>query len=127
MSGETEKDISGWTTDTLHSHLLSLMNERDRRYEQRFASAEQAVHVALAQTETRFENVNEWRGTVSDLLANAMPRPEADSRASSTDEKINALQSRLDRIEGKGLGVNAVWAVLVAVVMITLGVLAFFR
>jgi hypothetical protein len=28
MSGETESNISGWTTDTLHSHIDSLLDER---------------------------------------------------------------------------------------------------
>jgi hypothetical protein len=29
MSGETEQNISGWTTDTLHSHLLSLIRAQE--------------------------------------------------------------------------------------------------
>lgn len=46
MTGETEKDVSGWTVDTLRAHLLAVMDERDRRYEQRFNASERAVEKA---------------------------------------------------------------------------------
>ncbi len=36
---------SGWTVDT----LLELMNERDRRYEQRFIAQEKAMELALVE------------------------------------------------------------------------------
>lgn len=58
MSGETEKNISGWTTDTLRDHLTSLLREMearlgsadlaaDVRNEQRFVAQQQAIKDAL--------------------------------------------------------------------------------
>lgn len=38
MTGETEKDVSGWTVDTLRTHLLSLIADRDRHAEERAES-----------------------------------------------------------------------------------------
>lgn len=32
MSGETQKSVSGWTTDTLHGLLMAVLEERDRRF-----------------------------------------------------------------------------------------------
>ena len=55
MSGETEQNISGWSVDTLHSHLIRMMNaqrqlmdERDIRYQQRFDASQKALEAALA-------------------------------------------------------------------------------
>lgn len=48
MSGETEKDISAWTIDSLRYHLEQIAADLDKRYEQRFAAQEKAVENALA-------------------------------------------------------------------------------
>jgi hypothetical protein len=55
MSGETEAYISGWTTDTLHAHLMHLLTERQLRYEQRFEAQEQRHAERAESIETRFE------------------------------------------------------------------------
>lgn len=54
MSGETEAEVSAWTVDSLRTHFLSLISEkdervaeRDRRYEQRFESQEKAISTAM--------------------------------------------------------------------------------
>ncbi len=36
MSGETEKNISAWTNDTVLVHLAALIDANDRRYQDRF-------------------------------------------------------------------------------------------
>ena len=36
MSGETEANVSGWTTDTLRVHVFTVLGEHDRRWEERF-------------------------------------------------------------------------------------------
>ena len=51
MSGETEKSVSGWTVDTLHTLIIRTMDERDRRYSERAVASETAVQSAcVAQT-----------------------------------------------------------------------------
>lgn len=60
-------------------HLAQIMNERDSQYRQRFDAQEKAVAAALAAakeavvkaetaSDRRFENTNEWRATVNDIL-----------------------------------------------------------
>lgn len=39
MSGETEAQVSGWTVDTLHSHLSRMIDANDRRYDDRLDAA----------------------------------------------------------------------------------------
>lgn len=103
MSGETEQQVSGWTTDTLHSHLLRVLQEMDRRNEQRFQeqekatdkalnAAEKATDAALAaakeaaallavDTEKWQAASNEWRGAMTDRESKFMTRSEyAESR-----------------------------------------------
>lgn len=58
MSGETEKQVSGWTVDTLREHLITLIAETEMkltaadtaaelRNEQRFVAQQQAIKDAL--------------------------------------------------------------------------------
>jgi hypothetical protein len=77
-----------WTIETVREHVLALMDERDKRYEQRFLQQETAVTAALNSskeavakaeraTEKRFESVNEFRGALSDAQKNYITRSEA--------------------------------------------------
>lgn len=54
MSGETEKQVSGWTVDTLKEHL-----------ESRIASSEEALTLARKELEGRLEGLNELRKEVT--------------------------------------------------------------
>jgi hypothetical protein len=44
-------DDPAWTIESMHAHLLKIMDERDRRYEQRFEAQETAIRAALAAAE----------------------------------------------------------------------------
>lgn len=77
LSGETEKDISGWTTDTLRMHydqvhqemnarrdgihremnlrINTVAKEMDLRYQQRFDASEKALGAALTSAEKAVE------------------------------------------------------------------------
>lgn len=46
--GETAKDPSGFTVDTIHQYIDAILQERDRRYEQRFLTQQESLQVALA-------------------------------------------------------------------------------
>lgn len=70
MSGETEQNVSAWTPDT----LLELMNERDRRYGERFAAQEKAIAVAEMNAEKWRMNANEWREAMNDRERNFLSK-----------------------------------------------------
>lgn len=131
MSGETEKQPLGWTLDTLNIHLDQMINLNDRRYEERFKSQEDhtalalaAAREAVAKAETssdkRFDSVNEFRKTLSDQTATFIPRSEALALLAGQADKIDGLQSRLDKLEGRGAGGAALWGYAVG----ALGVIA---
>ncbi len=72
-----QTSISGWTVQALHDHLKSMMDERDRRYQELSQAQKAAVEAALASAERAVDkaetisekwrlNANEWRAAMSD-------------------------------------------------------------
>jgi hypothetical protein len=121
---------------TLLQHILALLGEMDLRYQQRFdaqgqaltaalLAAEKAVQTALiaaekavtkAETanEKRFESVNEFRKTLSDQTASFPSRVELQALA----DRVTDLATRMDKTEGRGVGLNAGWGYLVGAVLL---------
>lgn len=146
MSGETEQNISGWTTDTLHGHLLAMLREKDLRDNQRFEAqqlalrdalsaqekavtaaliaAERAVNKAEAAQEKRNEATNEFRGQLSDQAANLMPRREAQVLIDALAEKVTIMQRRVNETGGRAAGLNDAWGYLIGVAGIIAAVVA---
>jgi hypothetical protein len=124
VSGETERNISGWTVDTLRSHVLEVIGEHDRRYEQRFLAQESAVQAALVAQEKavnaaliaadravakaeqaqerRNEATNEFRGQLADQAATLMPRREAEQSIATLRDQMGVLQNFDARLLGFG-------------------------
>lgn len=116
-----------WTVTTLHAHLMMVLDERDKRYAQRFTDLETALRAALAAsekaigkaevaTERRFEGVNEFRQTLSDQAGQFMTRTETLALTDRNTERIQELADRVNRSEGRGSGFSASWGYLVAAV-----------
>jgi hypothetical protein len=72
-------DTNNWTFKTLQEHLISIMDERDRLYDQRFVAQERSVDAAMISAreavekaeravDRRLENTNEWRQVINDLV-----------------------------------------------------------
>ncbi len=126
---------------SLREFLERVMDERDRRYEDRFKAQETAVSSALAAqkelTSAAFaasekaivkaeaaqtsynERSNEFRGQLDDQAKTLIPRTEADARFFSFEEKLSTLrgdvsglrESRSDAT-GRRAGISTGWAVL---------------
>lgn len=146
MGGETEEHVSGWTVDTLRMYLLTVIEERDRRYlatlderDRRYserddawqtamraalAAAERAVGKAETATEKRFDSVNEFRAALTDMTREQMPRGEADTRFAALSEKIDELKVVQDRGRGHSRGMADGWGYLVGAVGALGGIVA---
>lgn len=133
--GETKADPSGWTVDTLRAMFEARIAEMDRRYEQRFAAQEEAIHKSETATERRFESVNEFRAQLADQASRFMPRSESLQRHEQNAEKVQALEarhaadvsvinSRLDMAAGKSSGLDKGWALLTGVVVVVGAIVA---
>lgn len=116
---------------SLKEHLEAIIEQNDKRYEQRFndtkiavdaalIAADKAVAAALAgqkeavtkaevAAEKRFESVNEFRNTLSDQQRNLMPRSEAEIQFKSLNEKVDALRLSDGNQTGQETGVKQGW------------------
>lgn len=117
----------------LREHIEALMSQMDLRYQQRFdaqtkaidaalEAAEKAVSKAESANEKRFESVNEFRQTLSDQAATFINNDQFETLRQS----IAALNTRLDRIEGRSTGLNAGWVYLGGAVTLLLGFAALY-
>jgi hypothetical protein len=136
-----------WTVETVLIHTTALseaqhakfqatLEERELRYNQRFADTRTALEAALAAaekavvkaevaTEKRFEAVNEFRSMVNDLVSGKMDRAEFMLAVAGLSEKLEDLKERITRSEGRGQGLNAMWGYGLAVIMMIVAVLSF--
>jgi len=132
----------------LREYLERLMDEADKRYQQRFEAqslgvntallaakeavgaalqaAKEAVAKAEAASERRFEGVNEFRKSLNDMQTTLMPRNEADRAMSAMNDKLAMLSSRMDKAEGAGGGLKAGWGYLIGAVGLAGAVVSFF-
>jgi chromosome segregation ATPase len=90
-------------------HVLAIIDERDRRYEDRFkamdektglalTSSEKAFTKAETATEKRFDAVNEFRGSLKDQADRMMPRAEADGRFGGVEDKIDEIKKEVNSL-----------------------------
>ena len=119
MSGETARQESGWTVDTLKEYLESRIDGNDKRYAQRFDAQEAASK--YVQT-----NQNEFRGALQDVGEKQMPRTEAEAEFKSIRGSFVELKARMDRDEGRGGGLNSSWGYLIGAVALVASLIAIF-
>jgi hypothetical protein len=115
----------------MEAHIKDVMEEKDRRYEQRFldsqtaidaalkaadkavtaamTAAEKAVQKAETASEKRFEGVNEFRNTLADQQRTLMPRAEAEFRSNALDSRIDVLEKANIAGRGQRLGMVQLW------------------
>jgi len=66
-----------WTVGTLKEHVLKLMAEYDRRYQQQFTDSKEAVDKALESLNKRLDGMNEFRNTLKDQESKYLTRSDA--------------------------------------------------
>ena len=134
---ETAKGTSGWVVETLFVHFTALLNEAEKKNEQRFIDQEKAVKAALNAAEQAVNkaehnaekwraNANEWRQAMDDREVKFMPRPEAERGLEANADKIGALTDRINRSEGHGKGLNTGWGYLIGAVGLALTIIYIF-
>jgi len=134
-AGETGKDKSSWTVDTLAVFMQRQIDDMWRALDERstqqgtavrdaLQAAEKAVTKAEVAAERRFEAVNEFRGQLSDQAGTFMPRSEADVRFGALAKDIGEIKKNQSEAHGRGAGVDRVWAFLVAAVLAAGGVVS---
>jgi hypothetical protein len=118
---------TGWTVETLHTHLRELIAASDRVRETEIAAVRQQIEAtkeaaSLAQSasdravekaeiaaEKRFDSVNEFRSTLSDQQRTLMPRSEAEIRFAALATMIDALEHRATASTSQRSGIRDGW------------------
>jgi len=107
--------------------LRDLVDERDRRYQERFAAQEQALQVALTAQKAHDERANGLVDKLADqykeFIKSSISRPEYDQRHASLEEKIedhsNATDQRFVAIDVRLRGIErTIWLASGAVMVI---------
>lgn len=137
-----------WLLGIVRQLVLSIMDERDKRYEERFLSQQEAITKADLATEKRFASVNEFRAMITDRDAMYMPRSESASQFEAVQEKLEShsredaiahlnfgkrldeLSKRVDTAEGTVIGSKSTLSIVVGaavllVALITIGTFVF--
>lgn len=114
----------GWTLDAYVAHNEAMRVEAEKYMEEKFRAADKAVEAALTSakeavlkaevaSEKRFESINEFRATLSDQ-----------AQQFASQEKVNDLVSRFDRLEGRTTGLDAGWAKLLGAAVFAAAIVA---
>jgi len=120
------------------NELLGIMDEREKRYNERHAaleksfllamsSADKAVQKAETASERRFDSVNEFRSTLADQQRTLIPRAEVEVLINSINERISDLKQQLDTLKAERQGIKGGWGYAVGVVGLVLVILSIMR
>jgi hypothetical protein len=82
----------------------------------RFASTQADVARTAAYIAERFAQTNEWRGTVTDLIARLVTRDEYESKHADLDNRLHAIEQARANLEGR------LWAIGAIVMMVNVGI-----
>jgi len=107
MSGETEEQPSGLTPDHVLRFVRALLDEHDRRYEQRFVAQEKAVDTALLSMNERLAGMNEFRSTLQDQQRTFVSRSDVDTRLQALVERLDGTAALLAGVGSKVDGMQA--------------------
>ena len=86
----------GWTLDTLYTHLKGLMEEKDKRDEQRFRGIDKAADTASVMAETLRAAGNEFRQSMNDIIGGCIRREEYNT----AHQQLIATVDKLDGVVG---------------------------
>lgn len=144
MSGETQRNESGWSVDTLKAHIDQRFVDNDKAIQAALVSQGKAVSAALTAaekavakaefaTEKRFDSVNEFRQTLVDQTATFIPRAEVKLSLDALRKEVDELKQTKAANEGQHKGtditmgriyaaIGATGAILAIIVMMANGV-----
>jgi uncharacterized protein YceH (UPF0502 family) len=99
----------------LRDFVISIIDERDKRYEQRFKGQEIALIKAERELKARLTLLNELRGNVA-----------TKDQLHVFHQLLNEVKARLDRIEGRKTGSSLMLVTLISISGLVLAALSLF-
>jgi hypothetical protein len=101
-------------TELSNEALKELMEERDRRYQERFDASEKARENAYDSMQDRLESMNEFRTTLKDQAATFFTRTEHESYMKSVEVDLRLLRESRAELAGAAKQSSVQIALLIA-------------
>lgn len=107
-----------WTLGTLFAYLEAQIARLREYHDQSVEAQAQAVRVAMRASEKAIDKAEQSTNRRLDQIAAAgyLSRDEYLVQHAALAERVDLLQARIDRSEGRGAGFNAIWLVIVAAI-----------
>lgn len=94
------------TEITLKEYLLDIIEEMDKRYQERFIAQKEAVDKALASNDRRLDGMNEFRATLKDQQLLFITKAEVETKYEYLAKEIAGLRESRSEGQGKGVGLK---------------------
>ena len=102
-----ELELKVWNYHTLKDYftlwienLEKFLDERDRRIQEHFILNDSAKEIAAKVTETRLENLNEWKNTVKDRNETYFTRTEHEQYMKAVEADLRVLRESRAELAG---------------------------
>ena len=102
-----ESKIAGLEKLLEIAELRGILNERDRRMEERFSAQQLALDRAADSLDTYKAQSNEWRGTLNDLTGKLIMREEYFTAHEALRVLVSGVDRRVQVLEGEKSGIAA--------------------
>lgn len=117
-----ESNPNGWTYETLLIYLTGQVQELRRYHDQSVEAQARAVDLALRATTEAINKAERQTERRLDSMVGAISRDEYLAAHQALVDRVDQMQARIDKTEGKAAGISNLWMVLVAGIS-TLGVI----
>lgn len=114
---------TGWTFRTLFKHFSTVIDERDKRYDQRFSASQEAIGKAERAHNQQLRELERLKDVTRDEVAAMVTRAEYDARHSELEKSIELVNLAMERTIGQRQGREKVVASLVGVFAIAASII----
>lgn len=112
---------------SLHEHLEQLLEEMNRRLDERFCALEKALSIADDNANKWRDNANEWRAAMNDREASFVRKQEATIVHDNMLKRIDDLEKMRDIAQGKASQTSVIIAGIGSIIGILLGLIHLFK
>lgn len=105
------------------ARILAILDERDRRYEDRFVAQERANTIALNAANERLARMNEFRDQLTDQAATFVTQESLMAYKEVMNANIGRLEAANATSAGRGSGMSQLWGLIVGAAGVLIGVI----
>lgn len=111
--------MDGYTRE-FHEHILAVVRENQLALN----ASDKAINKSEAAAEKRFDNVNEFRQSLSDQTATFISRREFEASNKALNDKVGLVTDRVNTGEGRTSGADKLGAVIMSIAAIIISIIS---